>query len=65
MESLSSKGDVHEFVSMEVPTVVPMAPRSPRQNPTQTREVPKPKNDKQNKSMSVHESPRKYVTTHP
>ena len=60
---VTSEGATHEFMSMEVPTAMPKAPRSPRPKPMPKREAPKPKRDKQKKMMPVHESPRKHPNT--
>lgn len=62
-EIVAFEGASPEVVSMEVPPIVPTAPRSPRPKPTPTREVPKPKKDKQKKLMPVRKSSRKHVAT--
>lgn len=62
-EVISSEGDAPKVVSMEVPTAVPMAPRSPRPKPTLVRDVPKPKKDKKKNHVPVCKSPRKHATT--
>lgn len=62
-KAIASKGATPEVLSMEVPTAVPTAPRSPWPKPTPMREVTKPNKDKQKKHVLVRESRRKNATT--
>lgn len=58
--SIASEGATPKVVSMEVPIAVPKLARSPRPKPTSASEVPKLTKDKQRKTLSVCESPRKH-----
>lgn len=49
--AITSEGVDPEVMSMEVPTAVPKAPRSPRPKPMLPREVPKTKKDEHNKML--------------
>lgn len=61
--TISSEGASPEVVSIEAPTTMPTAPRSPRPKPTLVREAPKPKKDKEKRPMLLHESKRKHSAT--
>lgn len=60
---IASEGGAPEVVSMEALAPIPMVPRFPRLKSTHVRETQKSKKDKQNKSVLVHESPRKQCAT--